>query len=244
MQTDQSSSGNQPGIPIGAAPVMIYPPMTDPAYWAKPSPPTGFQSSAPSSSQQRQPQNQGQSHQGQQGSGNRQQNSGPNSRQGSSQKQNAKQKDNPQGQSQGQGQPDSENNSGGNQNQQNASQDGGQQQQGQLGATAPPGYYGYPYMRPASPYPSYPPPMYGAPPAMLPQVNLAVPPMTDKDLLLIVDLMAHEMNVAKKSRSFAQTCGNSQVKSALERISQMHQRHCKMLLQHCQSGGIPTTMWS
>ncbi|MBC9785225.1 hypothetical protein H1S01_11970 [Heliobacterium chlorum] len=243
MQTDQSSPGNQPGIPIGAAPVMIYPPMTDPAYWAKPSPPTGFQSSAPSSSQPRQSQNQGQS---QRGSGNRQQNSGSNSSQGSSQKQNAKQNTNSQGDGQGQGQPDSKNNSGRNPNQQNASQDGGQQQpgQGQMGATAPPGYYGYPYLRPASPYPSYPPPMYSAPPAMIPQVNLAVPPMTDKDLLLIVDLMAHEMNVAKKSRSFAQTCGNSQVKSALERISQMHQRHCKMLLQHCQSGGIPTTMWS
>ncbi|MZP30226.1 hypothetical protein GTO91_10950 [Heliobacterium undosum] len=255
MQADQNNSHPQTGIPVPAASVVIYPP----SHWpGQTTPPTGFRSAAGPRDQNQQD-NQKAS---QQGNDDSQQGQGQG--QGQGQKQAKGQgRGRGQGQAQGQEQGQGQKN---NQGQHQGTQGGGNPQEGQgnpfhmgpapfAGGFTPLGG-GSPIMGGNSPMMvagTFP---FGAPaygytvPAAQPMYTTSAAPvmsagtnaLTEKDLLLLVELMALEMNAARKYRHFAQSAGDDGVTTALERASQMHQRHLKVMLQHCQVGGM--SLWS
>ncbi|ABZ83926.1 hypothetical protein HM1_1349 [Heliomicrobium modesticaldum Ice1] len=103
-----------------------------------------------------------------------------------------------------------------------------------MAGTFPFGAPAYGYTVPASQ------PMYAT--SATPAMSAGTNALTDKDLLLLVELMALEMNAARKCRHFARSTSDDGVMTALERASQMHQRHLKVMLQHCQVGGMG--LWS
>ncbi|WP_258881505.1 ferritin-like domain-containing protein [Paenibacillus sp. sptzw28] len=68
------------------------------------------------------------------------------------------------------------------------------------------------------------------------QVPIPVPPraITTKDLLYIKDALSWELLAFKKFHFFAQQIKNPQIKQALDKAGQMHQRHYQTLLTHLQ----------
>lgn len=68
------------------------------------------------------------------------------------------------------------------------------------------------------------------------QVPIPVPPrvITTKDLLYLKDAMSWELVAFKKLHFFAQQAQDPQVKQALDKAGQMHQRHYEKLLTHLQ----------
>jgi hypothetical protein len=69
----------------------------------------------------------------------------------------------------------------------------------------------------------------------------AKPPMqapprviTTKDLLYLKDALSWELNAFKKFHFFAQQATDPQIKQALDKAGQMHQRHYQKLLTHLQ----------
>ncbi len=68
------------------------------------------------------------------------------------------------------------------------------------------------------------------------QVPIPSPPraITTKDLLYIKDALSWELLAFKKFHFLAQQVQNSQIKQALDKVGQMHQRHFQKLLSHLQ----------
>lgn len=68
------------------------------------------------------------------------------------------------------------------------------------------------------------------------QVPIPVPPrvITTKDLLYLKDAMSWELTAFKKFHFFAGQAKDPQVKQALDKAGQMHQRHYQKLLTHLQ----------
>lgn len=58
--------------------------------------------------------------------------------------------------------------------------------------------------------------------------------ITTKDLAYLKDQMSWELLAMKKCAHYASECRDPEVKSFIERIGQMHQRHYQQLLRHCQ----------
>ncbi|UUZ91399.1 hypothetical protein LJK87_38055 [Paenibacillus sp. P25] len=58
--------------------------------------------------------------------------------------------------------------------------------------------------------------------------------ITTKDLLYLKDALSWELNAFKKFHYFAQQATNPQIKQALDKAGQMHQRHYQKLLTHLQ----------
>jgi hypothetical protein len=56
--------------------------------------------------------------------------------------------------------------------------------------------------------------------------------LSTKDSLYLTDMMSWNLLSAKKAHFFAQQCQDSEIKAAAEKVSQMHQRHYQMLLNH------------
>ncbi|TVY10758.1 ferritin-like domain-containing protein [Paenibacillus cremeus] len=73
------------------------------------------------------------------------------------------------------------------------------------------------------------------PPAQT-QAPIPVPPrvITTKDLSYLKDAMSWELSAFKKFHFFAQQAQNPQIKQALDKAGQMHQRHYQKLLTHLQ----------
>ncbi|MFC5711210.1 hypothetical protein ACFPU1_00290 [Thalassorhabdus alkalitolerans] len=63
--------------------------------------------------------------------------------------------------------------------------------------------------------------------------------VTTKDEIYITDMLSWNLLAAKKSHYFAQQCTDTDVKSALESVSQMHVRHYQQILSHLQSNNQP-----
>ncbi|MGF9911452.1 ferritin-like domain-containing protein [Paenibacillus ehimensis] len=74
------------------------------------------------------------------------------------------------------------------------------------------------------------------PPAQQTQPPIPVPPrvITTKDLLYLKDALSWELSAFKKFHFFAQQATNPQIKQALDKAGQMHQRHYEKLLTHLQ----------
>lgn len=74
------------------------------------------------------------------------------------------------------------------------------------------------------------------PPAQQAQVPIPVPPrvITTKDLLYLKDALSWELEAFKKFHFFAQQAKSPQIKQALDKAGQMHQRHYQKLLTHLQ----------
>lgn len=74
------------------------------------------------------------------------------------------------------------------------------------------------------------------PPIQQKQAPIPVPPrvITTKDSLYLKDAMSWELTAFKKFRFFAQQAQDPQIKEALDRAGQMHQRHYQKLLTHLQ----------
>lgn len=68
------------------------------------------------------------------------------------------------------------------------------------------------------------------------QVPIPVPPrvISTKDLLYLKDALSWELSAFKKFHFFAQQATNPQIKQALDKAGQMHQRHYQKLLTHLQ----------
>ncbi|GGM35870.1 hypothetical protein GCM10011351_22390 [Paraliobacillus quinghaiensis] len=56
--------------------------------------------------------------------------------------------------------------------------------------------------------------------------------VSTKDLLYLTDMMSWNLNATKKAHFFAEQCTIPELKTALEQVCQMHQKHYQKLLQH------------
>jgi hypothetical protein len=59
--------------------------------------------------------------------------------------------------------------------------------------------------------------------------------ISTKDLNYLCDEMSWELLAMKKCHHYAQECQDAQVKSLIDQVGQMHQRHYEMLLSQLQS---------
>lgn len=64
--------------------------------------------------------------------------------------------------------------------------------------------------------------------------RMSQPPqvLSTKDCAYLTDALSWELLAAKKAYSFATQCSDQQVKHQLEQISELHQTHYDMLLNH------------
>jgi hypothetical protein len=69
------------------------------------------------------------------------------------------------------------------------------------------------------------------------QPVMMTPPdvVTTKDYLYLRDQLSWTLLVMKKCAHYAQECTDPQVRSAIDRAGQMHQRHYNLLLKHLQT---------
>jgi hypothetical protein len=59
--------------------------------------------------------------------------------------------------------------------------------------------------------------------------------ITTKDLLYLRDQLSWEIVAMKKCRHFAQECSDTEIRQAIDKAGQMHQRHYQLLLKHLQN---------
>ncbi len=73
-------------------------------------------------------------------------------------------------------------------------------------------------------------------PQMQTQAPIPVPPrvITTKDTMYLKDALSWELIAFKKFHFYAQQVTDPQIKQALDKAGQMHQRHYQKLLTHLQ----------
>lgn len=73
------------------------------------------------------------------------------------------------------------------------------------------------------------------------QMQMPQPPnvVTTKDHLYLKDMMSWNLCAMKKAYFFSQNCQDQDVKAALDRTYQMHERHYQLLLMHCENPNQP-----
>ena len=59
--------------------------------------------------------------------------------------------------------------------------------------------------------------------------------VTTKDSLYLADMMSWNLLATKKAHFFAQQCQDQEIKQAIDKVGQMHQRHYEKILSHCIS---------
>lgn len=59
--------------------------------------------------------------------------------------------------------------------------------------------------------------------------------ITTKDCLYLKDQLSWELVAMKKCHHFAQECQDQEIRQAIDRAGQMHQRHYQLLLKHLQN---------
>lgn len=59
--------------------------------------------------------------------------------------------------------------------------------------------------------------------------------LTTKDHLYLTDMLSWNLVAMKKAYHFANECIDQEVKQAIEKAGQMHQRHYEKLLSHLQA---------
>lgn len=59
--------------------------------------------------------------------------------------------------------------------------------------------------------------------------------ITTKDHLYLKDQLSWELIAMKKCRHFAQECTHAEIRQAIDKAGQMHQRHYTLLLKHLQN---------
>ncbi|MGG4035671.1 hypothetical protein ABEV74_18430 [Paenibacillus cisolokensis] len=59
--------------------------------------------------------------------------------------------------------------------------------------------------------------------------------VTTKDCLYLKDQLSWELIAMKKCRQAAQQCTNPEIRQAIDKAGQMHQRHYQLLLKHLQN---------
>lgn len=69
------------------------------------------------------------------------------------------------------------------------------------------------------------------------QPVMAQPPqvITTKDCLYLKDELSWELIAMKKCHHLAQECTDPEIKQAIDKAGQMHQRHYQLLLKHLQN---------
>jgi hypothetical protein len=69
------------------------------------------------------------------------------------------------------------------------------------------------------------------------QPVFSVPPqvITTKDCLYLRDQLSWELLAMKKCSHFAKECQDPEIRQAIDRAGQMHQRHYQLLLKHLQN---------
>ena len=69
------------------------------------------------------------------------------------------------------------------------------------------------------------------------QPIMAQPPqvITTKDISYLKDQLSWELLATKKCHHFAQECSDPEIKAAIDRAGQLHQRHYNLLLKHLQN---------
>lgn len=59
--------------------------------------------------------------------------------------------------------------------------------------------------------------------------------ITTKDHLYLKDQLSWELIAMKKCRHFANECTDPEIRQAIDKAGQMHQRHYELLLKHLQN---------
>ncbi|WP_166243292.1 hypothetical protein [Paenibacillus turpanensis] len=59
--------------------------------------------------------------------------------------------------------------------------------------------------------------------------------ITTKDYLYLKDQLSWELIAMKKCRHFAAECMDTEIRDAIDKAGQMHQRHYELLLKHLQN---------
>ncbi|XWN51549.1 hypothetical protein L0P96_10080 [Anoxybacillus flavithermus] len=69
-----------------------------------------------------------------------------------------------------------------------------------------------------------------------PHEMMAQPPemISTKDALYLTDALSWNLLAMKKAHFFASQCQDQEIKQAIERVGQMHQRHYQQLLHQLQ----------
>lgn len=69
------------------------------------------------------------------------------------------------------------------------------------------------------------------------QPLMQTPPqvVTTKDYLYLKDQLSWELLAMKKCRHFAQECTDPEIRQAIDKAGQMHERHYSLLLKHLQN---------
>lgn len=72
------------------------------------------------------------------------------------------------------------------------------------------------------------------------QPPMTQPPqvITTKDYQYLKDQLSWEILAMKKCRHFSQESTNSEIKQAIDKAGQMHQRHYQLLLKHLQNNNL------
>ncbi|RCW48088.1 ferritin-like domain-containing protein [Paenibacillus prosopidis] len=72
------------------------------------------------------------------------------------------------------------------------------------------------------------------------QAVMMQPPqvITTKDYQFLKDQLSWELLAMKKCRHYAQESTNPEIKQAIDKAGQMHQRHYQLLLKHLQNNNI------
>jgi hypothetical protein len=56
--------------------------------------------------------------------------------------------------------------------------------------------------------------------------------VSTKDQLYLTDMLSWNLNAAKKAHFFAQNCTIPEIRQAIERACQMHEKHYQLILEH------------
>ncbi|NMA61134.1 MAG: hypothetical protein GX956_04520 [Firmicutes bacterium] len=69
------------------------------------------------------------------------------------------------------------------------------------------------------------------------QQRMSQPPrmLSTKDCAYLTDALSWELLAAKKAYSYASMCSDQQIKHQLEQVSELHQTHYDLLLNHLSS---------
>ncbi|MCU9612856.1 hypothetical protein OEV98_04745 [Caldibacillus lycopersici] len=61
--------------------------------------------------------------------------------------------------------------------------------------------------------------------------------VTEKDSLYLTDMLSWNLLAMKKAYFFANQCQDPEIKAAINKAGQMHQKHYQKILSHLHTGG-------
>jgi hypothetical protein len=64
--------------------------------------------------------------------------------------------------------------------------------------------------------------------------------ISTKDQLYLSDMLSWNLLAMKKAHLYAQLCADPEIKTVMDHVGKMHQRHYQMILSHMQNPNQPS----